>query len=216
MKERPILFSGEMVRAILDGRKTQTRRVIKPSIIQNIDVERDKTFTLDSIIYDLMDGLKVIDVCPYGKPGDRLWVRETWKYGNFDTYGIPYIMYREDLSSKYKIPPTQHWIDRVEAIWKKLSDPKNDNNFWPGTDSKWRTPIFMPRWASRITLEITDIRVEKVHEAGVESVLAEGIQDGLDLLGRWVRLWDSINAKRGYAWDSNPWVWVIEFKRIKP
>lgn len=74
----------------------------------------------------------------------------------------------------------------------------------------------MPRWASRITLEITDIRVEKVHEAGVESVLAEGIQDGLDLLGRWVRLWDSINAKRGYAWDSNPWVWVIEFKRIKP
>jgi hypothetical protein len=170
-KERPILFSGPMVLAILEGRKTMTRRVRKP---------QPKLFDTTA---------RMVIGCPYGQPGDRLYVKETF---------LPW-----DASGgveKYLYRATEH-----------------------GTayDGSWKSPLFMPRKASRITLEITGVRVERVQEITWEDAKAEGITyDGFpDSACEFYRqefkiLWDSINAKRGFGWDVNPWVWVIEFKQI--
>lgn len=182
MKERPILFSSGMVKAILSGRKTQTRRVIKPQ--------------------SLLDRLTRVNACyecPYGAPNDQLWVRETWwKWGGTDKK----IGYRADEST----------------------------NFVPA--GGYRPSFFMPRCASRLTLEITDVRVERLQEISESDSVAEGLVSwpsekesithyGLAIADVWEidprltykRLWDSINAKSGHSWDSNPWVWVIEFRR---
>ena len=181
MKERPIIFSGEMVRAILDGRKTQTRRVIKP--------QPDHIHTFQKGILLPQIGDKEIR-CPYGQPGDRLWVRETWAKNNpvLDAK----VCYRADLMS-------------------------------PDLGKPWKPSIYMPRWASRITLEIVNVRVERVQEITEADVIAEGIGAFTLARGvlsdappdpRWkfIELWNSINANRGYGWEINPWVWVIEFK----
>lgn len=183
MKERPILFSGETVRAILEGRKTQTRRACKFRLGQ------------DEVMTELRDGsLKRTEECsPYGKPGDRLWVRETWAKQEFHTQPLK-IRYRADHDDEAGLP------------WS------------------WKPSIHMPRWASRINLEITGIRVERVQDISEEDAEAEGVHGcdwghGMDYGGKpcyckpFEALWDSINAKRGYSWDSNPWVWVVEFKQ---
>lgn len=194
MKERPILFSGEMVRAILDGRKTQTRRVI----------------TDQSVISLRPDGSlgKVQPRCKHGQPGDRLWVRETWAMeGTDETSTLP-LQYKADRSD-----------------WLKCS--------------KWRPSIHMPRWASRITLEIESVRLERVQEITEEDAIAEGSflgrckclamqekprspiealfkQTSCHKHGKEFRaLWDSINQPRGFGWYVNPWVWVITFKRVE-
>ena len=183
MKERPILFSGEMVQAILDGRKTQTRRVIKPQpgIAPGIGP-----------VWKGSDYCKEwIRECPYGIHGDRLWVRETWASFKGGVY------YRAEGSNNARIEETVGW----------------------------RPSIFMPKIISRIWLEITDIRVERVQEISPQDVCREGIRptipggfeiDECDWIGaqQFKPLWDSINAKRGYGWDMNPWVWVISFRRI--
>ena len=164
MKEHPILFSTEMVKAILDGRKTMTRRVIK-------------------------DPYKYITIphpSPYGQVGDKLWVRETW---------------------------TQ-FPDGESVVYK--ADGKPYFNVW-------KPSIFMPHKFSRITLEITNIRVERLQEINTkrhDEVAKEGWPFGYTGLSiekapveLFAELWDSINLKRGYSWGSNPWVWVIEFKK---
>ena len=178
MKERPILFSSEMVRAILDGRKTQTRRIIKP-----------QPDYVDNIHKTPNTGGKVIK-CPFGQPGERLWVRETWAD---NIRGCPNgITYRADHC-----------------------DPKGDG---PANPIKWRASIFMPRWASRITLEITNIRVQRLHDILSADAEAEGVlwkEKYMNPVHAFVVLWDSINAKRGFEWDENPWVWVIEFKKLE-
>jgi len=201
MNERPILFSGEMVRAILDGRKTQTRRVIKPDWFRCLDFEEQE------------DIAKAILQCPHGAAGDRLWVRETWSAVWPGEIEVPLrdckIEYRADL-------------------------PPGSTDYpggWPAEDArgcddapKWRPSIFMPRWASRITLEIIRIRVERVQDISVVDTIAEG----LDVLNPnslaatsglykslYEGLWNTINSKRGFGWDVNPWVWVIEFKMVK-
>lgn len=185
MKEHPILFSGPMVQAILDGRKTMTRRVIKmPKWAQ--ECNEDYEFEIDDDIpYSICKKtgcLAAID-CPYGFPGDRLWVRET---------------FCKDLDHN---------------VFYKA------DNMPPWEDTKWKPSIFMPRWASRITLEITNVRVERLQEISGKDILAEGldvkftIPGSFDALERFHGLWDSINGKK-YPWSSNPWVWVIEFKRI--
>ena len=185
MKERPILFSSGMVRAILDGRKTQTRRVVKqkpyfptdPGIGYAVERERIK--------------------CPYGIPGDRLWVRETWAHifecGHYNH------LHGDKLRYIYRV----------------------DNGCIP---DKWRPSIFMPRKASRITLEITAIRVERLQDISEKDSIAEGSQIPCAQLPKscqqgtftertqFSRIWDSINAKK-YLWASNPWVWVIGFKK---
>lgn len=197
MKERPILFNSEMVRAILDGRKTMTRRAVKPQPEQDTDCP-----------YHIGTGIeRVARTCPYGKPGDRLWVRETWR-GKDWGYSRP-----------------------KEIIYRASNDfYGNHRETTTHPDVKWTPSIYMPRWASRITLEITNVRVERLQKINNADALAEGTP------GAWVenseypggyeenenkvhvfffrQLWDSINAKRGYSWDANPWVWVIEFERV--
>ena len=208
MKEHPILFSGEMVRAILDGRKTMTRRVIKP---QPVSIPEAKVAHANWIMQNR--------TCPYGQPGDRLWVRETWKptrascaiATGIDGPGT-YVRYRADDSR------------RTVAHSMKCR----------GADREpWHPSIFMPRWASRITLEITEVRVERVQDITAADAEAEGflsvsyrdapkgsigfpaqVAVARIAIGQFAKYWDSLNAKRGYGWAANPWVWVISFKRV--
>ena len=204
MKERPILFSGEMVRAILDDRKTMTRRVVKPPF----EIHANGFITRRRGNERLCPY-----ACPYGKPGDRLWVRETWTYDN------------KEYVQTYKDEP-----------WRGMPDIGTAEVYYRATERtpdafpRWRPSIFMPRWASRITLEIANVRVERLNDISEEDAKREGVESNFDegvvyygplnkghadarIAFSW--LWDSINAKRGYSWKSNPWVWVVEFERIK-
>ena len=181
MKERPILFSGEMVRAILDDRKTMTRRVVKPQPEQDTDCP-----------YHIGTGIeRKARICPYGKPGDRLWVRETFCDRNNNGEQIK-PLYRSD---------GQEYQDGDGRLF----------------EPKWKPSIFMPRWASRITLEITNVRVERLQDISNKDIESEGACGRACVTHRltFKQLWDSINSKRGYSWESNPWVWVVEFERIK-
>ncbi len=212
VKERPILFSGEMVMAILDGRKTMTRRVIKP---QPEVKYANVWFNRDTRMFDFRRCSPWSSIrCPYGQPGDRLWVRETWQdfcpmwngswCGHGTLEGI-----KQDHRPVYKADPDELWL-RGNGDEKK-------------PPCRWRPSIHMPRWASRITLEITDVGVERVQEISKgdaidEGVLSEGHPEwdgNPDEPQRHFRLlWDSINAKRGFGWDKNPFVWVISFKKV--
>lgn len=228
MKERPIIFSGEMVRAILDGRKTQTRRVVNKLLsFGNITEFGESTtkgyswqFRDKRMLWNDISHSRLLESCPHGQPGDRLWVRETWniEYGAvFDEQQNDWhIVYRTDLS--YCAAPTTVNDDEYSRLFDS-------------SQNQWRPSIHMPRWASRMTLEISDIRVERVRDISEDDVFAEGIRPSKTVNG-WATirlndgigahvvlpqyafhvLWDSINAKRGYGWDVNPWVWVIEFK----
>lgn len=171
IKERPILFSGEMVRAILDGRKTQTRRVAKGIALEWLAPDM---FTPEFV------ALPENGLCPYGYSGDRLWVRET-----FQSYGDGFA---------YRATPV-------------IPDNRN-----------WKPSIFMPRSASRITLEITNVRVERLNEITEMDAEAEGVyvwsDSGNPAIWKFHCLWDDINGKK-YPWSSNPWVWVVEFQKSK-
>ncbi len=185
MKERPILFSAPMVRALLDGSKTQTRRVVKPT--------PEWIGQSGVLSYRGRVGLPHA-LCPYGQPGDRLWVRET----HMDL-GACYL-YRADAEAEQ---------ERAIVAPRQL----------------WRPAIHMPRAASRITLEITGVRVERLQDISEDDALAEGCsstaivhEDGEDYTGHYASeeyqvLWESINGPG--SWDANPWVWVVEFKRLE-
>ena len=188
---KPIIFNTEMVKAILEGRKTQTRRVIKPQpkeYLSGIKIpcvewiwrqiplrwrKRNKT------------PQEALLCCPHGRAGDRLWVRETWcHFPDNAPDGLgENIYYRADQRNE-----------------KLIKDTMKNNNI------KWKPSIFMPRTASRITLEITNIRVERVQDITNLDTQREG------QLGKFRTVWNSINKKRGYKWDINPWVWVIKFE----
>jgi hypothetical protein len=199
MKEKPILFSGEMVRAILDGRKTQTRRVIKNAGggCRGFIPERE-TYYFGIDLRTVDNGPQTaIEVKPPCAVGDLLWVRETWATN--EQIGI-------------------HPAD-AEIIYRATS-PEFGEEFegW-----KWRPSIFMPRWASRLTLRVTGVRAERVHDISRPDIRAEGVvcawcqkQQGgyCECYKMFSALWDSINAKRGYGWDASPWVWVIEFEVV--
>lgn len=191
-----------MVLAILGGRKTQTRRVVKPQPNEAWSIP--PTEVIDG--YYMSHGCRSDVKCPYGVPGDRLWVRETFDFGtapcNHTDRGCAW--YVADGLPTGKLHP----------------DSPKDSESWC---REWiRKPsIFMPRWASRITLEITGVKVERVQKITDEDARAEGVTcavPDVELLGEYrvgyKALWDSLNAKRGYGWDKNPWVWVIEFKRV--
>lgn len=204
MKERPIIFSGPMVRAILDGRKTQTRRIVKPTKCRDIMCDMVPCEIAGEVNGESPD----YRYSSYGKPGDRLWVRETWARYNTD----------------------QHSHD----IAYRATQPAD----WP-SDGNWRPSIFMPRALSRITLEITAVRVERLQDGEGETAfesryLAEGVYridhgDGdyyysafrdepdphnwSDPADAFKELWQSIHGPG--SWDANPWVWVIKFKRVE-
>lgn len=212
MKERPILFTGPMVRAILDRRKTQTRRVVKPQPTWSESGQRWGWSSKDgchSFIWPNERGYPVHagmpKCCPYGVPGDRLWVRETWGWHrDFD--------------------PHKTQLGHGLLAWKAGSSGCPDTLI-----AGWKPSIFMPRWASRITMEIVSVRVQRVQEITENDAKAEGIvtgpvglwsgcseSDAHGAVAQYRKLWDSINAKRGFGWGVNPWVWAIEFKRITP
>jgi len=207
---RPILFSGAMVKAILEGRKTQTRRIVIPRQSKpKVAPLTMYPWLIDGELQTFEDGrpLWVGDhpdypykskwfACDYGQPGDVLWVRETWKPidGRILYYATPGIE-GHDQRAQLTLTST-------------------------GKADGWRPSIFMPRWASRLTLEITDVRVERLQAITGPNIRAEGvIVDGGSLapiehwLAAFSKLWDGINAKRA-PWASNPWVWVIEFKLL--
>lgn len=213
MTERPIPFSAPMVRAILAGTKTQTRRVVKADpppgaerVIRPFADERLQWAATDP--HDMEQGQLVLGDaprCPYGQPGDRLWVREAWKaHTTFD-----------------HLPPR----DIPEShVWYMADDGYK-------AESRYRQGMFMPRWASRITLEVTGVRVERLQDISEADALAEGVTplpggdmwtaggvyDGPLHAARpqWAyrRLWEQINGPE--SWAANPWVWVVEFKRLE-
>jgi len=215
MKEHPILFSGEMVRAILDGKKTQTRRVIKPQPEAWVTQVGYTLFTGEGEIS--FRGMTPNGLAEYCVPlkyrkGDRLWVREAWfadpPYdGTWDQYA-----FSDGVVENFSVLPDR--FKSQEFVLYKAT--------WQGVDLRWRSSIHMPRWASRITLEVVSVKVERVQEIGRSNCVKEGLHPTMrndseqDIRVRFRELWDRINAKRGYTWASNPWVWVIEFKRIKP
>lgn len=222
MKERGMIFNGEMVRAILDGRKTQTRRPLKWKQTRFTEIgERE-----DGSNWPWSeDTEKVCDhwhPCPFGAVGDRIWVRETYQGPLFDYEHME--SYLED-SSKFEKPDF--------CIYR--ADGKPAPEFYDADDNLhcgWRPSIHMPRWASRITLEITDVRVERLNGISETDAEAEGInmealfdsQDCYDCIadhnmtgrptakGAFKYLWESIYGEEN--WQANPWVWVIEFKVV--
>lgn len=216
MKERPILFKAPMVRAILEGRKTQTRRVIA-----------------DCHLLGGPPTEALLKMCPYGQPGDRLWVRETiYAWGRWET-----------RFSKKKGRDEWHFIDMTLESGKQYRYPATmtgDNGprqRGSVTPLWWKRPsIHAPRWASRILLDITAVRVERLHDIRNEDCIAEGIEvhqnhevprTGLAINdffrknslishygAEYRMLWESINGKG--SWESNPWVWAIKFKQVRP
>lgn len=212
MKERPILFSAPMVRAILEGRKNQTRRAIKlpneRGEWEASTIGGDGTYHSDgtpapemACIWNIKTGTTL--VCPHGKHGDRLWVRETWQGPLFEG-DLP----EDHMSDKYEKPEFCHY----KASGDNCDFIDADDNLV----SRWRPSIHMPRWASRILLEITNVRVERLQEISDEDSLDEGIyptSTGLyrgSAISQYKKLWESINGQG--SWDLNPWAWVIEFK----
>jgi len=206
-KERPILFSAPMVRALLDGSKTQTRRVVKPQpakgwafevppVLGRITSPHPKKGRFGAFIcHGVGTSLPLADLipCPYGQPGDRLWVREAWR------------TYRGNDAT----PPGD--LTTAHRIWYEADDRCN------AAAGKLRPSMFMPRWASRITLEITSVRVERLQDINRGDAMAEGcpfpnMAQGDDPRQWYEQLWREINGPD--SWATNPWVWAIEFKRI--
>lgn len=202
MRQRPILMNDEMVRAILDGRKTQTRRPVKfrdPTAIYSVHDDDGWPLSMDEW------GMWVCDLCPLGEPGDRLWVRETWAEDTYCTGGMTgcSVVYRADNPVHYRGP--------------------------------WRPSIHMPRWASRITLEVVSVRTERVQAITEADARAEGVRPWVPGHGpidprtaeagmvmsasyrdgfQWA--WDRRYVMPGDGWDDNPWVWVVEFRKVEP
>lgn len=218
IKERPILFSGPMVRAILDGRKTQTRRIVKiPPVMVDPDPMQTTVGWLDQHecgpgwycwMSDYSEEGAIVLPCPYGAVGDRLWVRETWNAMDF-TRGSGKMW--NEMSKEERL--SARWY----PVYKVDEDPEESGNY----GGPYVPSIFMPRWASRILLEIESVRVERLQEIRTADIIAEGVQPDERYLGganryrhAWIDLWDKINAGRGAGWDTNPYVWVVSFKVV--
>ncbi|GAB1439016.1 phage-like protein [Providencia sp.] len=212
MKERGIIFNSEMVRAILDGRKTQTRRIINPQP----ELTQKSGFKWKGGLFGAGSDDRETNrnfahkKCPLGKVGDRLWVRETWQGPLVDEDHLD--NYRAD-ADKFQ---TSEFCEYAADGGYRPEFCDLDGNIHYG----WKPSSNMPRWASRITLEITDVRVERLQAAGDDDFKAEGYPLERELTGGstdafcWFRhLWDSI-SKPECNFESNPWVWVIEFKRV--
>lgn len=193
MKERPILFSGPMIRALLAGTKTQTRRAVKPQAA----ILTDEMARALGVRPPAQRNAPVIQ-CPHGQPGDRLWVRET--YAPYDG---------QAMAER----------DTTMLFYRADDETKHD------TDGRWRPSVHMPRWASRILLEVTGVRVERLQDISEADAQAEGWtrrpevstdpQVHSDAARDWfMDLWESINGPD--SWAANPWVWVVEFRRIRP
>jgi hypothetical protein len=233
VRERPIIFTADSVRAILEGRKTQARRValggywgaVKP---------------LAGVLWRFSDGegesLRIeTAACPYGVPGDRLWVKEGFAMQrDCDGEAPPYNDGRpiERICNEYD---SESWLMPHYRATDPMPDLSCEHKSCEQSDNlcrnPWNSPLFMPRWASRITLEITAVRVQRVQEISEEDAIAEACNPEFEVdLAAFVHgqalpesthrlgykhLWDSINARRGFSWQSNPWCWVISFRKLE-
>lgn len=217
LKEKPILFSAPMVRAILDGRKTQTRRVLSPYPPHYLRRDREfrhvtgdiwGSFPKSSNVSLKQDTIR----CAFGEVGDQLWVRETFRILGPDM--TPIAAYRASCADD-----SIDYSGKFGTYQIKIE--------------KWTPSIHMPRWASRIDLEITNIRIEQLQDISEGDAKAEGVEidtgpcdhryrscDDVGCFGptyksSFLQLWEGLNARRGFSWDTNPWVWVIDFRRTK-
>jgi hypothetical protein len=217
MKSKPILFSGSMVRAILAGKKHQTRRVINrlsgfgpiTEFRQSTTRGYDYTFRDRRACWNDLRKERVMDCCPHGQAGDELWCREAWNvyHVSKDEFG------NAELDEPYTYIPQNR--QRRGSIEYRADDQ---------LDGPWRPSIHMPRWASRITLMVTDVRVERLQEISDRAAIAEGIEStphGWRLYGHgftsspiasFRSLWELINGAG--SWEQNSWVWVISFERV--
>jgi hypothetical protein len=212
MKERPIIFSGEMVKAILEGRKTQTRRPLSQQPLDVLPANLPNCWVA-LVIRDPEIGNKgVMFRSRYGIPGDRLWVKETW--APMCRVADPFCECDEEAAK------TNHYIEYRADTGNALPGDWPEESRHDEGCPKWKSGRFMPRAKSRITLEVVRVRVERVPEITRADCVAEGLPPTMrndseqDIRVRFYELWNSINAKRGFGWDVNPWVWVIEFKRV--
>lgn len=206
MKERPILFSAPMVRAILSGAKTQTRRVMKVRCHSICEGDDGKLWPWSE---DAELAEDFWHPCPFGKPGDRLWVRETCRAEAIGDEGLCGVRYVAD-GQFMPIANTREASDRwVQLYWYR------------GMEGATVPPIHMPRWASRITLEITDVRVERLQDISEADAKAEGVSmpdgtptppDFWSYQQEFRHLWEQINGPG--SWGANPFVWVVTFRRI--
>ncbi|MGE6006945.1 hypothetical protein [Klebsiella variicola] len=233
MKERGMIFNGEMVRAILDGRKTQTRRPIKWKQTRFTEIGEREDGSKWPWSEDAEHACDFWHPCPFGDVGDRIWVRETWSSDFANYYPNDRVWYAADNNRQLDID----MVDGVRGIYSPESDVH--------VPFRWRPSIHMPRWASRILLEITDVRVERLNAISEEDAQREGVHTEVwdqtvvarnyaardeffqfwsedmphyvemnQLYGSSFRsLWESIYGEE--SWKANPWVWVISFKRVE-
>lgn len=222
-KERPILFSGAMVRAILNGSKTQTRRVVKPqpandpAIHHPIEPYRTSGGDWNWVLAATGMGTGDPFPCPYGKPGDLLWVREEhYRFGHWEP--VP------GVSTKGGRQKWRFVADADETLFDAPDEYRKGRHHKDPSTPAWhkRLARFMPRSVSRITLEITDVRVERLNDINEQDAEAEGIDfmreipdadETLRASKLFEVLWESINGIG--SWSLNPWVWVIEFRRVE-
>ncbi len=247
MRERPILFSAPMVRALLDGRKTQARQVVTPGKgqrwltaetlgkVERFEHQRDGWWSMAvgparRIVHcgHDIDGGHIGSIrCPYGAPGDRLWVRETWCTEELQADEA------EDLPAG-----TDGVRFQADGVFASIENSREASERWVDAHrrgGRWRSPLFMPRWASRITLELTAVRVERLQDITEADAIAEGLEsydcDGVTYWGElnrghcdpryaFERLWNDLHPHREDRWlragtetTRSPWVWVLEFRR---
>ena len=200
MRERPILFSAPMVRAILAGTKTKTRRLYKPA--------RGYPRSDGEVTPTSAERWTEWGPCPYGAPGDRLWVRETFYVNDYRYPNAPIDEMREALHYR---------AGHDCADWEAGCPCRDDEG-----RGAWRPSIHMPRWASRLTLQIDAVRAERPQEITEAGARAEGLEgvtdradDGFSARHQFAALWEQINGDRA-SWASNPWVWVVTFHRVHP
>ena len=213
------MFSGDMIRAILENQKSQTRRVVKAPVLAKVRPP-DSVCLDDGGVWQFAwrgktaggFGLR----CPCGAPGDRLWVREAWAVSQIGVpkkCGLPIFEY-----THY----SEHEPDRIEDGYEILY--RATQAIDPDYPVRWRPSIHMPRWASRITLGVVGVRAERVQEITWSDIIREGVAQAYDeqqmdseertfAYKCWKECWNSINAKRGYPWSNNDWVWVVDFRR---
>lgn len=242
-RERPILFSAPMIRALLAETKTQTRRIVKPQPAHLCRFEMNgagthalhlgpplKPGTTFSIVPVKATSADHRLACPYGAPGDRLWVRETWycddyTAGDFEAARVGYVS-GTPTDDEF----VQQWREAMD--YRATHDCKTYEAGCPCRDddggSSWRPSIFMPRWASRITLELVDVRVQRLLDITEDDARAEGVEpvrlvgkvypskhaadvERLSYRSGFADIWRKINGCS--SWDENPWVWAITFKR---
>lgn len=203
MNEYPILFSGVMVRAILAGAKTQTRRVVRPGPLRGGAVDSPLFWS------------------PFGVPGDRLWVREIWKFLGTDMMRHGRTHSVQDGVFSYQADGSKRTIERP---WRDVERYMTSKQ----RPDRWRPSIHMPRWVSRLTLEVTAVRVERLQEIDNDDAEAEGCPgknfrgipdendtEEIEPREEFARLWDKINGKRA-PWSSDPFCWVVSFRRVEP